>query len=79
MTHQSAARLGDEVRPLDPQSNNHLPSTTSRTTPLEEVGELTLKGLTQPVVAYNVPLAVTQPAPQQVDLEVSHAVAPTSK
>jgi adenylate cyclase len=32
------------------------------TTPLEEVGELTLKGLTQPVVAYNVPLAVTQPA-----------------
>jgi class 3 adenylate cyclase len=31
-------------------------------TPLEEVGELTLKGLTQPVVAYNVPLAVTQPA-----------------
>jgi len=30
-------------------------------------------------VAYNVPLAVTQPAPQQVDLEVSHAVAPTSK
>jgi hypothetical protein len=31
-------------------------------TPLEEVGELTLKGLTQPVVAYNVPLAATQPA-----------------
>jgi len=31
-------------------------------TPLEEVGELNLKGLTQPVVAYNVPLAVTQPA-----------------
>jgi adenylate cyclase len=32
------------------------------TTPLEEVGEISLKGLTQPVVAYNVPLAVTQPA-----------------
>jgi hypothetical protein len=31
------------------------------TTRLEEVGELTLKGLTQPVVAYNVPLAVTSP------------------
>ncbi len=31
------------------------------TTPLEEVGELTLKGLTQPVVAYNVPLAAVQP------------------
>jgi GAF domain-containing protein len=29
---------------------------------LEEVGPLTLKGLTQPVVAYNVPLAVAQPA-----------------
>ena len=32
------------------------------TTPLEEVGELTLKGLTQPVVAYNVPLAASPPA-----------------
>jgi adenylate cyclase len=31
------------------------------TTPLEDLGELTLKGLTQPVVAYNVPLAVTPP------------------
>jgi adenylate cyclase len=29
---------------------------------LEEVGALTLKGLTQPVVAYNVPLAPIQPA-----------------
>ena len=28
----------------------------------EQVGALALKGLTQPVVAYNVPLAVTQPA-----------------
>jgi class 3 adenylate cyclase len=32
------------------------------TTPLEEVGELTLKGLTQPVMAYNVPLQAAQPA-----------------
>jgi adenylate cyclase len=32
------------------------------TTTLEEVGELTLKGLTQPVVAYNVPLAGGQAA-----------------
>jgi adenylate cyclase len=31
-------------------------------TALEEVGELNLKGLTQPVVAYNVPLAASQPA-----------------
>jgi class 3 adenylate cyclase len=29
---------------------------------LEEVGALTLKGLTQPVVAYNVPLVVIEPA-----------------
>jgi class 3 adenylate cyclase len=28
----------------------------------EQAGALTLKGLTQPVVAYNVPLAATQPA-----------------
>jgi len=32
------------------------------TTTLEEIGELTLKGLTQPVVAFNVPLAATPPA-----------------
>ena len=29
---------------------------------LEEVGALTLKGLTQPVLAYNAPLAAIQPA-----------------
>ena len=32
------------------------------TLPVEEVGELTLKGLTQPVVAYNVPLVGGQAA-----------------
>jgi adenylate cyclase len=32
------------------------------TTTLEEIGALTLKGLTQPVVAFNVPLATTEPA-----------------
>jgi GAF domain-containing protein len=35
--------------------------------PLEEVGELTLKGLTQPVVAFNVPLVATQPALRVID------------
>ena len=30
--------------------------------PLEEIGALTLKGLTQPVVSFNVPLAASQPA-----------------
>src|SRR5438105_4444924 len=29
---------------------------------LEEIGSLSLKGLTQPVMAFNVPLAITQPA-----------------
>jgi len=32
------------------------------TIPVEEVGELALRGLTQPVVAYNVPLAAVHPA-----------------
>jgi class 3 adenylate cyclase len=32
------------------------------TTTLEEHDALTLKGLTQPVVAYNVPLGAIQPA-----------------
>ena len=42
------------MRPLHPPAG--LLST------LEEIGALTLKGLTQPVVAFNVPLAATQPA-----------------
>jgi class 3 adenylate cyclase len=33
-----------------------------QTITLEEVGALSLKGLTQPVVAYDVPLATTKPA-----------------
>ena len=32
------------------------------TIPVEEVGELALRGLTQPVLAYNVPLAAGHPA-----------------
>ena len=37
------------------------------TMPLEDVGELTLKGLTQPVVAFNVALVATQPALRVID------------
>ena len=33
----------------------------------EQVGALTLRGLTQPVVAYNVPLAIAQPALHVID------------
>jgi adenylate cyclase len=35
--------------------------------PTEQVGALALKGLTQPVVAFNVPLAATQPAPSLIE------------
>jgi adenylate cyclase len=33
--------------------------------PTEQIGALALRGLTQPVVAYNVPLAASQPVNQQ--------------
>jgi class 3 adenylate cyclase len=34
---------------------------------LEEIGPLTLKGLTQPIVAYNVPFAAGEPALRVID------------
>ena len=45
-----------------PRLLNGVPVAVEETVPLEEVGELTLKGLTQPVVAYNVPLTAIQPS-----------------
>jgi class 3 adenylate cyclase len=53
---QFAARLCAEAK------DGQILGSVEATTPLEEVGELALKGLTQPVVAHNVPLAATQPA-----------------
>lgn len=47
---------------LRPRVAQRVAVSVETTTPLEEVGELTFKGLTQPVVAHNVPLAATQPA-----------------
>ena len=38
-----------------------------RSVATEQVGALALKGLTQPVVAYNVPLAAIQPALRVID------------
>ena len=37
------------------------------TTGLEDIGALALKGLTQPIVAHNVPLAASQPALRVID------------
>jgi adenylate cyclase len=56
-----AARLCAEAKDGQILLAQRVAVAVERTTPLEEVGELTLKGLTQPVVAYNVPLAVTSP------------------
>ena len=57
-----AARLCAEAKDGQILIASGSPSRSKETTTLEEVGALTLKGLTQPVVAYNVPLAATQPA-----------------
>jgi class 3 adenylate cyclase len=57
-----AARLCAEAKDGQILVTQRVAVSVEATTLLEEVGELTLKGLTQPVVAYNVPLAATQPA-----------------
>jgi class 3 adenylate cyclase len=57
-----AARLCAEAKDGQILVAQRVAVAVEETTPLEEVGEVTLKGLTQPVVAYNVPLAATQPA-----------------
>jgi class 3 adenylate cyclase/putative methionine-R-sulfoxide reductase with GAF domain len=57
-----AARLCAEAKDRQILIAQLVAVAVEETTPLEEVGELTLKGLTQPVVAYNVPLQAAQPA-----------------
>jgi class 3 adenylate cyclase len=57
-----AARLCAEAKDGQILVAQRVAVSVEATTPLEEVGELTLKGLTQPVVAYNVPLAASPPA-----------------
>jgi class 3 adenylate cyclase len=57
-----AARLCAEAKDGQILIGQRVAVAVEERTPLEEVGELTLKGLTQPVVAYNVPLAAGQPA-----------------
>ena len=57
-----AARLCAEAKDGQILIAQRVAVAVEETTPAEEVGELTLKGLTQPVLAYNVPLTAIQPA-----------------
>jgi class 3 adenylate cyclase len=57
-----AARLCAEAKDGQILIAQRVAVATEKITALEEVGELSLKGLTQPVVAFNVPLAANQPA-----------------
>jgi GAF domain-containing protein len=57
-----AARLCAEAQDGQILIGQRVAIGVEETITLEEVGALTLKGLTQPVVAYNVPLAAIQPA-----------------
>jgi len=57
-----AARLCAEAQDGQILVGQRVAVAIEETITLEEVGSLTLKGLTQPVVAYNVPLAAIQPA-----------------
>jgi adenylate cyclase len=57
-----AARLCAEAQDGQILIGQRVAVAVEQTITLEEVGALTLKGLTQPVVAYNVPLAAAQPA-----------------
>ena len=57
-----AARLCAEAQDGQILIGQRVAVAVEETIMLEEVGALTLKGLTQPVVAYNVPLAASPPA-----------------
>jgi class 3 adenylate cyclase len=57
-----AARLCAEAKDGQILIGQRVAVAVEETTPLEEVGELTLKGLSQPVVAYNVALTASDPA-----------------
>jgi adenylate cyclase len=57
-----AARLCAEAKDGQILVAQRVAVSVEATTPLEEVGELMLKGLTQPIVAYNVQLAAIPPA-----------------
>src|SRR5207248_6846619 len=68
-----AARLCAEAKDGQILVAQSVAVTVEDTTPLEEVGELTLKGLAQPVVAYNVPVVGNQAAFRVIEGGVPNA------
>ena len=62
-----AARLCAEAKDGQILIAQRVAVAIEETTPLEELGELILKGLTQPVVAYNVPLVSSQAASRVIE------------
>ena len=57
-----AARLCAEAKDGQILISQRVAARLNESVTLEDIGALTLKGLTQPVVAYNVPLPASQPA-----------------
>src|SRR6516225_2377353 len=57
-----AARLCAEAKDGQILISGRVAAAVERAVPLEDLGSLALKGLSQPVSAFNVPLAATQPA-----------------
>src|SRR5438046_7446412 len=57
-----AARLCSEARDGQILLSQRVNVALKGSVATEQIGAVSLKGLTQPVVAYNVPLAATQPA-----------------
>ena len=57
-----AARLCAEARDGQILVSGRVAAAVEQAVPLEDLGSLALKGLSQPVSAFNVPLAATQPA-----------------
>ena len=57
-----AARLCSEAKDGQILISGRVVAAVEKVTPLEDLGSLTLKGLTQSVSAFNVPLLASQPA-----------------
>jgi class 3 adenylate cyclase len=62
-----AARLCAEAKDGQILISQRVAARLDENITLEDIGPLTLKGLTQPVVAYNVPLVASQPALRVID------------
>ena len=62
-----AARLCAEAKDGQILISQRVAARLNENITLEDIGALALKGLTQPVVAYNVPLAASQPALRVID------------